>query len=159
MAETLRLTIMTGPHQGRRFCFRAAGDFLVGRGADCFVHLNGSDRDRTISRHHCRLLVDPPLVSVQDLGSVNGTFINGRTAAPETADVPLGNVQHGDVVTVGGTSCLFEIVDCPPDLPPGHEPVWKEGDTAKVDCPIPCSAEPCEPFRGCCAGGWSDATP
>lgn len=152
MAETLRLTIMTGSHQGRRFCFRAAGDFLVGRAADCFVHLNGSERDRTISRHHCRLLVDPPLVNIQDLDSLNGTFINGQPAAQ--VDFPLGNVHHGDVVTVGGTSCLCEIVDCPPALPPSHEPVWKEGEIAKDDCPVPCSAERCEPFRGCCAGGW-----
>ena len=31
-----------------------------------------------VSRHHCKLDIDPPHVGVRDLGSRNGTYINGR---------------------------------------------------------------------------------
>ena len=59
MAKTARLTVLTGPHRGRRFCFRGASNCLVGRGSDCFMRFAGFERDLEISRHHCKLEVDP----------------------------------------------------------------------------------------------------
>lgn len=156
MAETVRITVVAGPHQGRRFCFRGADEVLVGRSADCLVHLGGAGGDKSISRRHCRLVIDPPLVTVQDLGSRNGTFINAQPVATAGGEVPMGNLRHGDMLTIGGTSCLVEIVDCPPsDLPPEYEPVWKAGDIVRSDCPVPCTADVCAPFLGCCVGGHS----
>ena len=157
MAETVRLTVQTGPHRGRRFCFRGPASCLVGRGEDCFMRFIGTERDLKISRHHCQLDIDPPQVNVEDLGSLNGTYINGRQVRPIEPghDLPADVVRSGDTITIGGTSFSVDVVDCPPHLPNLEEfdPVWQEGEMAKVDCPIPCSRDGFMPCLGCCAGG------
>ena len=49
--------------------------FLLGRMADC--HLCVPD-DPQVSRHHFLLEACPPLASLRDLGSMNGTHVNGK---------------------------------------------------------------------------------
>lgn len=85
---------------------------------------------------------------VQDLGSLNGTYVNGQrvhatNSAQEVGAVseggpPIGTVQSGDLITIGGTSFLVEFVDCPSIQGPDHDLIWTEGEVAKKDCPIPC---------------------
>lgn len=66
---------------------------LLGRGADCGIRLT----DPEVSRRHCRFLVRFPGVEVQDLGSVNGTFLNGRriraAVVVEGDRLAIGNAQ------------------------------------------------------------------
>lgn len=154
MAEIVRLTVKTGPHEGRRFCFRGPTTCLIGRAPDCFVRFDGYERDSCISRHHFQLHIDPPDVHVQDLGSRNGTYVNGQAIDEAGPDAQIGNVRNGDIITFGGTSLVVDIVDCPdrPDM--GRDPEWKEGEVAKEDCPIPCLADGSMPFVGCCVGGF-----
>jgi pSer/pThr/pTyr-binding forkhead associated (FHA) protein len=78
MLTTVRLTVQTGPHKDKKFCFCGASKCFIGRAPDCFVQLAGAARDRTISRHHCELAIDPPSIRIKDLGSRNGTYINGK---------------------------------------------------------------------------------
>jgi pSer/pThr/pTyr-binding forkhead associated (FHA) protein len=149
MAETVRLTVLTGPHKGRRYCFRGPTSCLVGRADDCSVRFAGSERDQSISRHHCQLNIDPPCVRLQDLGSRNGTYLNGRAvggkAAKDTAALlrggsPIAPVEDGAIITIGGTSFTIEIVDSPPRPPEGteHDPVWQPDAVVKQDCPVRC---------------------
>jgi pSer/pThr/pTyr-binding forkhead associated (FHA) protein len=49
-------------------------EFLIGRGADCDLRLPTSG----ISRHHCLIRVRAGEATVSDLGSSNGTFLNGQ---------------------------------------------------------------------------------
>jgi eukaryotic-like serine/threonine-protein kinase len=141
MARTIRLTVLTGPHKGRRFCFRGATQCLLGRADDCFVKFCGTARDRLISRHHCQLDIDPSCIHVRDLRSSNGTYINGRRVEPilDGADAAsLGAVLNdGDVLGVDGTTLRVDIVDCPP-AGTQAEGLWNAGDTAKKDCPLSC---------------------
>jgi len=102
---------------------------------DCFVQMSGTDRDQLISRHHCQLDVDPPLIQIGDLGSSNGTYINGEKVAPlllipETVG---SDVKDGDAITICGITFRVDVVDCP-----HGEPIWEPGQTAKKDCPLPC---------------------
>ena len=72
-------------------------EFLIGRGADCDLRL----RDSSVSRHHCTLRISGGEATVVDLGSSNGTFVNGqrvRSSAP---------VRNGDELKVG--SCAFVL--------------------------------------------------
>jgi len=147
MATAIKLTVLTGPHKDRRFCFCRPIRCQVGRALDCFVQLAGTERDQLISRHHCQLDVHPPVIQVEDLGSSNGTYINGKKVEPKPKGQPVPpssepaglELTDGDLLTIGGTSFWVEIVDCP------HvgnnlegQPAWEGGQPAIRDCSLPC---------------------
>lgn len=144
MATTVRFTVLTGPHKNRKFCFCGPNQCQVGRALDCFIRLVGSERDELISRRHCQLEIDPPMVRVRDLGSTNGTFLNGReiesSADEASAATTASPVKDGDLLTVGGTTFRVNIVDCPHAHSERDEtPAWKDGQTALADCPVACA--------------------
>ncbi len=147
MATTIRLTVVTGAHKNRKFCFCGPARCEVGRAQDCVVQLSGTERDRLISRHHCRLDIDPPLVQIADLGSSNGTYVNGKRVDPipkDPADLPGAessvDVKHGDLITIGGTTFQVDVVDCPHvDEDWEGKPIWEPGQLPKIDCPLPCA--------------------
>lgn len=142
MATTVRLTVLTGPHKTRKFCFCGPNRCQVGRALDCFVEFSGTERDLLISRHHCQLDVDPPSVYVRDLGSTNGTYLNAKEVESSQKDLPenIGSqVEHGDLLTIGGTTCRIEVLDCPHAGNDAEgKPIWEAEKTAKKDCPLPC---------------------
>ncbi|MEM7798481.1 MAG: FHA domain-containing protein [Chloroflexota bacterium] len=65
-------------------------EFLIGRGSDCDIVLP----ERQVSRHHVRLSLEEDGVLLHDLGSKNGTHINGKRI---TGTVPLND---GDLVQI-----------------------------------------------------------
>ena len=67
------LIFETGPRAGLTYVL-GEGETLVGRGADSDIFLG----DITVSRRHARFLVDPDGLGVEDLGSTNGTYVNGE---------------------------------------------------------------------------------
>jgi len=69
------LIVETGPQAGLTYVL-ADGDTLVGRGSDCDIFLG----DVTVSRHHARFSVDGSTLRLTDLGSTNGTYVNGSWA-------------------------------------------------------------------------------
>jgi pSer/pThr/pTyr-binding forkhead associated (FHA) protein len=118
MSKQIVLTVITGPHRNQQFIFDHRLRCLAGRSDDCLVRLCGEARDMQISRHHCLLDVDPPYVWVSDLGSRNGTYINGKRveacACPghSTAsrhECLRSMLQNGDVLTLGGSSFAVSI--------------------------------------------------
>jgi serine/threonine-protein kinase len=72
MRVTLR--VIAGPQTGRVFTFEQHETFLIGRSEDAHFCL---PQDRYFSRHHCLLEIAPPQCFLRDLGSTNGTFVNG----------------------------------------------------------------------------------
>lgn len=84
--------------------------WIVGRARDCDIQLPADDVHVDVSRYHCQIEADPPLVRVRDLGSTNGTFVNGeligagplpRGATPDSA-LPAWELTDGDEIRVGG---------------------------------------------------------
>src|SRR5437660_2529442 len=73
MRVTLR--ILAGPYTGREFVFDQHDTFLIGRSESAHLYLPD---DRFFSRHHCLLEIAPPQCFLRDLGSTNGTFVNGQ---------------------------------------------------------------------------------
>lgn len=92
MRVTLR--VIAGPQTGRVFTFDQHETFMIGRSEDsqfCLPH------DRYFSRHHCILEIAPPQTFLRDLGSTNGTFVNGLKV--ETAHLKNGDrIQGGETV-------------------------------------------------------------
>src|SRR5688500_13240679 len=120
MATTIRLTVLTGAPKNRQACLCGPTKWEVGRAADFFGPLAGTEWDRLISRHHCRLEIDPPLVRVTDLCSSNGTYVNGKRIEPistqpghPSRSENVVDVKNGDLITVDGATFQVDVVDCP----------------------------------------------
>ena len=143
MAATVRLTVLTGPHKGRKFCFRGTTQCKLGRADDCFVQFYGTARDQLISRHHCQLDIDDSGIRIRDLGSSNGTYVNTQRLDPAAETVancaacPGAVLSDGDVISLGGITLQVDVVDCPPA---GNDvnAVWQTGENSKKDCAVTC---------------------
>ena len=83
------LVVQEGQLAGKRWSLNRT-EFVIGRGEDCDIVLP----DRQVSRHHFRVVHDDNGYSVEDLGSKNGTYING---APVRGSMQL---QDGDEIQV-----------------------------------------------------------
>jgi len=59
--------------------------------------------DPEISNRHCVLFVDGPLCGLRDVGSRNGTFVNGRRLRPDV----LERLRHLDEIEVGSVRLVF----------------------------------------------------
>jgi eukaryotic-like serine/threonine-protein kinase len=149
MAQVLRLTVVTGPHRGDKYCFRANAECLVGRAPDCFVQMVGSERDQYISRHHCRLALDDTSLTLHDLNSKAGTYLDGEQVDSVALSLPSchcdgcgsrdRDFDQGSLLTLGGTTFRLHVVDCPPKAAAVAETqVWSAGETAKKNCPVRC---------------------
>lgn len=84
------LIVETGKYKGRRVKL-AADRVVIGRGEDAQIRVGSTD----VSRHHCELLPTAHGVLVNDLGSRNGTVINGEVISTEFLLAP------GNTLTVG----------------------------------------------------------
>jgi pSer/pThr/pTyr-binding forkhead associated (FHA) protein len=113
MPARVTLTVVAGEPQGREYVFSERTVGAIGRAADCLVQVPSDLPHLNVSRHHCLLDIDPPQVEVRDLGSRNGTFLNGeiigrrtRIDHPEAAGcltMPSFCVEDGDELRVGDT--------------------------------------------------------
>jgi len=91
------LKVLEGKHQGKAISLNVK-QFLVGREPDCHLRPNSE----MVSRHHCVFLVDDYTVRVRDLGSTNGTYVNGERIQGQVV------LKPGDRVEIGKLS--FELV-------------------------------------------------
>ncbi len=80
---------------------------VLGRRQDC--HLRIPTRD--ISRQHCAILLDKNKVVAKDLGSSNGTFVNGKRIA-ET------ELKPGDRLRLGPVTFIVQINGKPAQVKP-----------------------------------------
>jgi len=120
MSARVKVTIKDRVTPAREFVFGNRMICTVGRAHDCYLQFPGDLLHRAISRHHCLLDIDPPQVRIRDLGSRNGTYVNGknigqrrRDTVPETAavaDLPECVVHEGDTIRLGDTA--LEVTIC-----------------------------------------------
>lgn len=103
------LKVIAGPHTGRVFTFDQHDTFLIGRSESaqfCLPH------DRYFSRHHCLLEIAPPQCFLRDLGSTNGTLVNGQR-------VDSVYLKSGDRIQGGETVIEIQVSS---DDNPGFNP-------------------------------------
>jgi len=80
----------------RRDWSLSEGLTLIGRDRDCAVNLDSPG----VSRRHARIVVTGEEATIEDLGSKNGTYVNGRLVKDVTALEDGSQVQIGSVTTV-----------------------------------------------------------
>jgi pSer/pThr/pTyr-binding forkhead associated (FHA) protein len=91
----VRIVVVGGPSEGKEF--ELSGAVTVGRDASAGIVID----DAEASRRHASLSVEGVTVTVEDLGSTNGTFVNGqRISGAET-------LSAGDKLRIGTT--VFEL--------------------------------------------------
>jgi S-DNA-T family DNA segregation ATPase FtsK/SpoIIIE len=92
------LAMVGGSGAGRRYPM-VAGRYVVGRGSEADVVLVGDDG---ASRKHVAVVVSESGVTIEDLGSTNGTFVDGRRVEGPTRIGPHEVVEAGSsFFTVG----------------------------------------------------------
>ncbi|HSM94052.1 MAG TPA: DUF4388 domain-containing protein [Anaeromyxobacteraceae bacterium] len=94
------LLFVSGRYQGTLFALPGEGRVLLGRESDAELVLS----EDLVSRRHAELAVADAEVTVRDLGSTNGTFVNGQR-------VKRAKLALGDRVLVG--TSLMKLVPAP----------------------------------------------
>ena len=75
------------------------GENLVGRGSGADIRIDLSE----VSRSHARIVVEGSAVTIEDLGSKNGTFVNGKRISG------LQPLAEGDEVRFGSPAARFRF--------------------------------------------------
>jgi pSer/pThr/pTyr-binding forkhead associated (FHA) protein len=86
----VQMLVVQGKARGERLRF-PRGEFVFGRGPECHVRPNSE----WVSRQHCLLRVTKEGASLRDLGSTNGTLVNGSRLVGER------QLESGDQLQVG----------------------------------------------------------
>lgn len=96
------LKVILGKQKGQLLRF-PHGEFVFGRGAECDVRPDSP----LVSRQHCLLSVRRSGAWLRDLGSRNGTLVNGVSISEEKS------LRHGDQVQVGPLVLEVLLDDAP----------------------------------------------
>lgn len=99
------LQVKDGKQKGKQFSIRE-GQNLIGRwdpgcGAFPDIDLDSYDEDSRVSRQHATIEMSGTELSIIDMGSLNGTIVNGVVQLEEGKAYPL---QDGDEIIVGKVS-------------------------------------------------------
>ena len=91
------LTLVRGPSTGERFILDIP-EVTIGRDPNCEVFLN----DRTVSRRHAHLSIQGGRAIIEDLGSLNGTWV-------DAAIVSSSELFNGSTIQIGTFKMIFNM--------------------------------------------------
>lgn len=94
-SQSYQLVMRVGPSPGKVFAL-STNEVVLGRDIDNEVVIN----DAEISRRHTRLLIQEGGYVVEDLGSTNGTFVNGQKITGSHVLEPGQTIRLGENVTL-----------------------------------------------------------
>ena len=97
-----KIIIKSGPDKGRTFLVSKKA--IVGRDKDIDVDLN----DLQVSRHHVEVTLKKGIINIKDLGSSNGTIVDGK-------NIKEVQISSGETVTIGQTR--FVVLSLNEDRP------------------------------------------
>ncbi|KAF0245329.1 MAG: putative serine/threonine protein [Planctomycetota bacterium] len=89
-----KLLVEKGPNKGQSLVLSGAGPFHIGREPVCSFVLN----DTNVSRKHCEIVAKSGSWSVRDLGSRNGTYLNGRKLSTDSVLQIGDRLQTGEIL-------------------------------------------------------------
>jgi pSer/pThr/pTyr-binding forkhead associated (FHA) protein len=91
----VQLVVQNG-NRGTRVVTLQCEETVVGRRQDCDLRIPSND----VSRRHCLLSMHDGCLNVEDLDSVNGTFVNGERTSGRRLVLPGDKLQIGPVLFV-----------------------------------------------------------
>lgn len=94
------LRFISGKYQGGEFPLRPHREIVIGRSSDLDMVLV----EDMVSRKHAKITTDEKVVSIQDLGSTNGTFVNGEK-------IRKVDLKDGDRILIGTSIIKLVYVD------------------------------------------------
>ncbi len=125
-ADCLRLRVSAGNAEGSEI--RVDDEFKIGRQEEGDGTLG---QDAEISRHHARIARAGSAFTIEDLGSTNGTFVNGRRISG--AEI----LSPGDRIQVGATTLIVQV-----SVPSAGEvgaPPESISSPTRAEIPVPAS--------------------
>jgi hypothetical protein len=93
----LEILFLLGSQAGKIMMLEKPGIFSIGRDPSCYITIEETD----VSRFHGRLRWDGMVITIEDLRSKNGIFLNGKR-------IVCYKVESGDTVDMG--SCTFQVL-------------------------------------------------
>jgi pSer/pThr/pTyr-binding forkhead associated (FHA) protein len=84
------LRFISGKYQGGEYPLGEGQEIVIGRSSELDMVLV----EEMVSRKHARIALSDGVISIEDLGSTNGTFVNGEK-------VDHGTLKEGDRVLIG----------------------------------------------------------
>jgi pSer/pThr/pTyr-binding forkhead associated (FHA) protein len=122
---TITLIVTRGPLAGQHYAFDKPTACVIGRADDCTISVPQDAEFAVVSRHHCRLDISPPAIHVRDLGSANGTFVNGRKIGQRDSGTEPGSagqagwpaieLSAGDEILLADHTAFRVSFSPPPD--------------------------------------------
>jgi len=100
-AEAFALRFISGKYQGGEFPLPGDGEILIGRSSELDMVLV----EDMVSRRHSKITVTDDQIFIQDLGSTNGTFVNGEK-------VKRARIAEGDRILIG--TSIIKLVAADP---------------------------------------------
>ena len=94
------LRFISGKYQGGEFPLRPHREIVIGRSSELDMVLV----EDMVSRKHAKITTDDKTVSIQDLGSTNGTFVNGEK-------IRKVELKDGDRILIGTSIVKLVYVD------------------------------------------------
>lgn len=107
----IRLKIVSGSRSGTTLTFVDHEPIRVGRSVNAEVRFH-AEQDSVVSGHHAQIVFERGAYQLLDLGSRNGTWLNGRRLTTRKALSPGDRIVFGHP---GGPEAEVEIVDEPAD--------------------------------------------
>jgi pSer/pThr/pTyr-binding forkhead associated (FHA) protein len=96
------LRFISGKYQGGEYPLAEGQEIVIGRSSELDMVLV----EEMVSRKHARIALADGTISIEDLGSTNGTFVNGEK-------VQQGTLREGDRVLIGTN--ILKVVAAPQD--------------------------------------------
>jgi pSer/pThr/pTyr-binding forkhead associated (FHA) protein len=128
METRVTLTVNSGRHASESYELCGRQQAVIGRAADCAIGLAGDIEACTVSRHHCLVRLEAGTARVRDLGSCNGTQLNGMQIGRPTSwylPPPIRatpcreyELHDGDELHVGNTVLAVAITHPAEDWSP-----------------------------------------